>query len=99
MLCKSNVSHSHNLPFRPNKINSNLQPCLTNILYYRCRSSRGENLDCMGTVTSPHTMEMNGCNRSQQRNSNRENWGKIPEQHNGHNNHQVNLIVFLSSVG
>lgn len=54
---------------------------------YRCRS-RGENLDCMGSVTSPHTMEMNGCNRSQQRNSNRENWAKIPEQHNGHS-HQV----------
>ncbi|XP_037047958.1 protein sickie isoform X5 [Bradysia coprophila] len=51
----------------------------------RCRSSRGENLDCMGTVTSPHTMELNGCNRTQQRNSNRENWGKIPEQQNGHN--------------
>lgn len=63
----------------------------------RCRSSRGENLNCMNSTIS-HAMEMNGCGKGQR--SGREHWGKIPEQHNGHN-HQVwylfNITFFNST--
>lgn len=93
----------HTIWHRPTQINwistgkTEIKKCSWTLFHCRCRSSRGENLDCMGTVSSPHTMEMNGCsNRSQQRSSNRENWGKIPEQQNGHS-HQVSFdVCFLS---
>lgn len=40
-------------------------------------------------ATISHAMDMNGCGKGQR---GREHWGKIPEQHNGHN-HQVCLFI------
>lgn len=64
----------------------------------RCRNSRGENLDSVGVLTPPPTMDINcinNGNRGQRNCNNRENWGKMPEPQNGHA-HQVIIISLIN---
>lgn len=59
------------------------------IYRYRCRSSRGENLDCVGM--NPHEMESHGNGKSSR--NGREYWGKLPEPPNGHGQGQGQQVI------
>lgn len=59
---------------------------------FRCRSSRDENLDCVGT--NPPSMENNKTSSSSARNG-REFWGKMPEPQQNNGVQQVNNLVSM----